>query len=246
MFRGCKSVQIHMASQFASQHHQVHYLTHNFRLCVISQAGLYPCVCSCLSVIPYASQCRLYSLLHLICNTQPNRVAMVCCVNQMKKLHQKKYSKPWIFFWTMLCQLRVLILKWCLVSNKLIADLFLYRGTAKQHFLISHYLCCIYFHHPWAYWNAKPLPTSSRSSLDTQTNKLCILKRVSRCIFWGSSVKVNVPFGVNKAGRQTQQISIQRKGKMSSEKRNYLSSFSVKTLWAWLWCSMAIFCIKLI
>lgn len=28
-------------------------------------------VCICLSVIPYTSYCRLYSLLHLFCNTQP-------------------------------------------------------------------------------------------------------------------------------------------------------------------------------
>lgn len=105
------------------------------------------CGCICLSVIPYTSHCRLYALHHLFCNTQPNRVPMVICINQMKKLHQKKYSKPWIFFWSVLCQLHVLNLKWILVLTKLIADLFLYRGTAKSYYLINHYLCCICFHH---------------------------------------------------------------------------------------------------
>lgn len=141
-------MHIHLASQFASQHHQVHYLTHNFRMCGFPDRTLSFFVCVSVSVIPYTSQCRLYSLLHLFCSTQPNRATMVCCINQMKKLHQKKYSKPWTFFWTMLCQLHVVILKWFLVLNQLIEDLFLYRGTAKPHYLISHYLCCICFHHP--------------------------------------------------------------------------------------------------
>lgn len=104
-----------MASQFASQHHQVHYLQ------IISGYVWFPrqdfillCACLWLSVIPYAFHCRLYSLFHLFNNADPNRALMVCYFNQVK---QSQPKKSWVFFWTVLWQLHGLILKCLLILN---------------------------------------------------------------------------------------------------------------------------------
>lgn len=101
-----------MASQFASQYHQVHYLQ------IISsyiqfhrQDIILLCICICLSDIPYASHCRLDSLFHLFNSMDQNRALMLCYFNQVNKSQQKKYSELWIFFWTVLWEIHGLTFK---------------------------------------------------------------------------------------------------------------------------------------